>query len=55
MGGVGRCWGLWPLHMYVVWGKQYGIDGNMCQWYGHIVGCGTCGRVWGHVAAVVGQ
>ena len=54
---------MWQGRGYVVWGQAYGIDGDMWQGEGHVVGCGgmwqgvgACGRgggrVWGHVAGI---
>ena len=41
---------------YVVGGLPYGMDRDMWQGWGHVVGCGGMwqvrGRVWGHVAGV---
>ena len=51
--GVGECGRVWG---YVVWGQAYGIDGDMWQGEGHVVGCGgmwqgveACGRGGGRV------
>ena len=54
---------MWQGSMYVVGGQAYGIDRDIWQGWGHVVGSGCmwqgvgacgrgCGRVWGHVAGV---
>ena len=35
---MARCRGLWQGLMYVVGGQAYGIDGDMWQGWGHVVG-----------------
>ena len=63
-GGVVGCGDMWQG--YVVGGQAYGMDGDMWQEWGHMVGSrgmwqvvGACGRgggrVWGHVAGVCGR
>ena len=37
----------------MVGGQAYSMDGDMWQEWGHMVGSGACGRLWGHVAEVV--
>ena len=62
MGACGRVWGhvagcggMWQGLMYVVGGQSYGIDRDMWQGWGHVVGSedmwqgwwqgvGACGR-----------
>ena len=54
---------MWQGSMYMVGGQANGIDRDIWQGWGHVVGswcmwqgvgaCGRgCGRVWGHVAGV---
>ena len=54
---------MWQGWGYVAGGQAYGIDRDMWQGCGHVVGCGgmwqgveACGRgdgrVWGHVTGV---
>ena len=49
-GVVAGCGGMWQGFGYLEWGQAYDMDG---VGWGHVVGCGACGRVWGHVAGVV--
>ena len=49
--GVGACGRVWGHRKYVVGGQAYGMDWDIWQGWGHVVGCR--GRVWGHVARVV--
>ena len=65
-GVVAGCGGMWLGSEYVVGSQAYGMDGDMCWGWGHVVGCGSMwqgvgtygrdgGRVWGHVAGCWGM
>ena len=39
--GVGETWvGMWQGSGYVLGGQAYGMDGDMCLSWVHVVGCG---------------